>query len=81
MATAAQGTGGGAELVFRSVDADPYTASRRPLQASKPDLTVCAPLDEATVAALRQAWWRLRRHHGVRLPAERGVIVINGGAP
>lgn len=30
-------------------------------------------------AEARTIWWRLRRHHGEQLPAERGVIVINGG--
>ena len=35
------------------------------------------PRDEI---ALRSTWWRLRRHHGVNLPAERGVIVIDGDA-
>ena len=75
------GRGGGAETVTKAVDADSYTASRRPLQALDPDLTFWTPLDEATLAVLRRTWWRLRRHYGVRLPAERGVIVINGGRP
>ena len=29
--------------------------------------------------ALRSSWWRLCRHHGEQLPAEPGVIVIQGG--
>ena len=27
---------------------------------------------------VRRLWWRWRRHHGVALPAERGVILIDG---
>jgi hypothetical protein len=26
-----------------------------------------------------ELWWRQRRHHGVDLPAERGVVAIEGG--
>lgn len=39
-----------------------------------------APLDDATIAALRATWWALRRQ-GCRLPAEANVIVLIGGAP
>ena len=28
---------------------------------------------------VRRLWWRQRRHEGVELPAERGVILIRGG--
>lgn len=75
------GRGGGAETVTKAAFADSYTAYRRPLQALHPDLTFRTPLDEATLAVLRRTWWRLRRHHGVRLPAERGVILIDGHRP
>ena len=34
------------------------------------------PRDEI---ALRSTWWHLCRHHGEQLPAELGVIVIQGG--
>ncbi len=38
----------------------------------------CDPdLDNQTRTDLRRLWWRLRRH-GVRLPAERGVILSKG---
>ena len=39
----------------------------RPMRSDERNLVVCV-------------FWRLARE-GVRLPAERGVIVINGGAP
>jgi hypothetical protein len=35
-------------------------------------------LGDATHMALAATWWRLRGE-GVRLPAEIGVIVVNGG--
>ena len=34
-------------------------------------------LDRVALADLRKLWWRLRRR-GVRMPAEPGVIVIDG---
>lgn len=38
-------------------------------------------LDSATLIQVRRIWWSHRRRHGVRLPAERCVIVIDGGRP
>lgn len=34
----------------------------------------------AEIEAVHSVWWRLRRHHGVRLPAEADLIVLTGGA-
>ncbi len=28
---------------------------------------------------IRRLWWRQRRHDGVELPSERGVILFEGG--
>ena len=36
------------------------------------------PLDGVTLIELRRLWWRLRRLNDVQLPAELGVIVIDG---
>ncbi len=38
------------------------------------------PQDPATLTELRTQWWRQGRH-GLRLPAELGIIVFNGGRP
>ena len=35
-------------------------------------------LDDQVRAEVRALWWRMRRR-GVDLPAERGVIVVDGG--
>jgi len=34
-------------------------------------------LDEAMLAELRAIWWRARRN-GVVLPAQRGIIIVDG---
>jgi len=36
-------------------------------------------LDDLTKAELRTVWWRQRRLLDTKLPAERGIIVIEGG--
>ena len=53
--------------------------SRRNPIAPKPWSTWCDPdLDDETRSDLCRLWWHLHRH-GVRLPPERGVILIRGG--
>ena len=39
----------------------------------------CRPIGPGELAALRAMWWR-QASAGHRLPAERGVVVIDGGA-
>ena len=46
----------------------------RPLAITESD----PPLPSTDAPAVRATWWCLRRY-GVRLPAERGVIQIDGG--
>ena len=36
-------------------------------------------LDDLVQQQVRELWWRQRRHEGVDLPPEPGVIVFNGG--
>ena len=36
------------------------------------------PLDGETLIEIRRIWWNHRRRYGSRLPAERGVILIEG---
>ncbi len=53
-------------------------------KSNKPDNTFrevpqpFARLDELVCAQVRALWWRQRRD-GNRLPAQRGVILIDGG--
>ena len=76
----AQGTGGGGNRFKRSGsilisgNLAPRTA---PVKTADP----WKPLDGATLIEVRRIWWTHRRRFGVRLPAQRGVIVIDGGRP
>lgn len=46
----------------------------------RPEITVIAPArPRQDLTDIRAIWWRLRRRHGVPLPAETGVISIIGG--
>ena len=47
---------------------------------SDPDLSAQLFTDrDLALGHARPIWWRLRRHEGVELPAERDVILIAGG--
>ena len=36
------------------------------------------PIQPGELQGIRDLWWRQRRHEGVKLPAERGVILFEG---
>ena len=74
-----QGAARGTDLLKRGSGEHNLVAqlSRRNPIAFTP-WSVWCDLDNQTQTDLRHMWWRLRRR-GVRLPAERGVIVIDGG--
>lgn len=37
------------------------------------------PIQPGELQGVRDLWWRQRRHEGLGLPPERGVILIAGG--
>jgi hypothetical protein len=43
------------------------------------DQLVPRPMRPDELPDVRRLWWRQRRHKGMELPAERGLIVIKGG--
>ena len=59
--------------------ADENTKAHPSDSTSLPVLQDFARLDHLVEAEVRALWWRMRRHHGVELPPERGTIVIPGG--
>jgi len=44
-----------------------------------PQAPVAVEIDAGTLTDMRAMWWRLARRHGTPLPAERGIIPIDGG--
>ena len=69
LAAPGQGAAGGADQNQKSPLSD-STSVLRP-QAAR--------LDDIIRAEVRALWWRMRRQHGVELPAERGIILLQGG--
>ena len=56
-----------AEVIGATVGTDPGTAR-----------STFTPLDDVVRGELVALWWDLRRHRGVDLPAEPGLILIAG---
>ena len=76
----AQGTGGGGNRFKRSGSII-LTGLVPPPAAPVKTADPWKPLDSATLTEVRRIWWNHRRRYGVRLPAQRGVIMIQGGKP
>ena len=69
---------GGGEMVRRSII---LTGTIAPPAAPVKTADPWKPIDGATLIEVRRIWWTHRQRFGVRLPAQRGVIVIDGGKP
>jgi hypothetical protein len=75
------GKGGAADAAnpgcFGNCDKD--SVNRRRPKFNYRDHAECAELVKSSLhTSVRQVWWNQRRH-GARLPAQRGVIVLDGG--
>jgi hypothetical protein len=73
----AQHTGGGGGRQQRSGSILLTGNLDQPATAAQPSSNA-PPLADPVAVALRHVWWSQRRA-GIRLPVERGIILIDGG--
>ena len=69
---------GRGKLVRNSAILDGEYNTRTADPQSPDDFDIWKPLGDLVLADLRRIWWTQRRHHHVELPAEPGIIVLEG---
>lgn len=71
--------GGGGGMFDDRISTLLSTPSISSIAPTQQDPDAWTPLYSATLIEVWRIWWNHRRRYGAHLPAERGVILIDGG--